>query len=165
VIRQKKKRMMSYSLVIMSMLTLGVAIGSFTSNPATITHTISPFSPVLSLLINGVVDFGERVLFIAVTQTPPPNANVASESFTWTSTTITGPHNLVMTGTAVTGGFTLADLVVDCGAGPIVGTNPSAIIGEYIVSIDATVDGSLDCTYSYGGGPRTINWSSQIVTA
>jgi len=156
---------MSYSFLIVSMLTVGVAIGSFNSNTTTITHTIQPFSPVLSLLIDGLVDFGEKILFIPGSETPPAGANVATDTFSWVSTTITGPHNLVLSGVAVTGGFTLADVVVDCGSGPITGTNPTAIEGEYIVSIDATIDDSIICTFTYGGGPRSINWSHAIVTA
>lgn len=164
-LHQKQKRMLTYSLVVVSMLAMGVAIGSFNSNITTVTHTIAPFSPVLALLIDGVLNFGEKILFIVGTETPPPGANVATDVFTWTSSTITGPHNLVLSGTTVSGGFTLADVVVDCGSGPITGTNPTAIEGQYLVPIDATVDGSITCTFTYGGGPRSINWSNAIESA
>lgn len=164
-LHQKKNRMITYSLVIVSMLAVGVAIGSFNSNTTTVSHDIVPFSPVLSLLIDGLIDFGTKTLFIPGSETPPVGANVATDAFTWSSSVISGPHNLVLIGTVVSGGFTLADLVVDCGSGPITGSNPTAITGQYVVSVDATIDSSITCTFTYAGGPRTINWSHSIVDA
>jgi len=157
--------MTTYALAAISVLMMGVAIGGFNSNVTTVTHTIQPFSPVLALLIDGLVDFGEKVLFIAGTEIPPAGSNVATDTFSWTSTTISGPHNLVLSGVAVTGAFTLADVVVDCGAGPITGTNPVATTGEYLVSVDATIDDSIVCTFTYGGAPRSIDWTHQIDSA
>jgi len=165
--QKKHKRMMTYSILLASMLVSGVAIGILSSNSTSIVHEISLFSPSLALLVNGVLDGGVTQLFITGSAVPPAGSNIATDTLEWDSFQITGAHELILVGTISAGGITLADLVVTCDSIVLTGVLDSGTtFATYTHSIDATISDSATCTFQYlGSGASTFTWIHSIVDA
>ena len=160
------RRYLMISITLVSIMGVGVAVGVLVSNITDVQHVLELFSPLLALLIDGLTSAPTENLLVTGSAVPPAGANTAIHLFEWTATQADGAHDLILTGIQVSGNFELSQIIVDCGAGPILGTNPALSTGQYIVSVDTSADGFITCSFEYtAGSARIVDWTHQIVDA